>query len=512
MPKCAVSSATCRPATPIGWLQITALGYLLTDPTLTLSLAEEARELWRPASACSQMKFVSRHSWGAKEPIPDASAIKLFSQTPERVIVHQAWDGRTCADLNSCSVRLQAIQAYHQHTKNWPDISYNFLISGDGTIYEGIGFEHSGFHTLNYNHDSLGIALIGTFQDIYPSTKMEFALATLINCAVESGSLTAEYLLHGHRDARCTICPGDAAYSRISSMPRFQAGPLDRYSCPTNNLANLKWGPRMQAASLSAGSEPNQVIAITNGAHEEQSEPEPARVVNINSHNKLVSLALDAKQPSQGSLEETYVSLIRRRQGPSSSSASKALGGDSVQDRRAHSMKLEQSEAIKGRVGSAQGSLVLINPDQLANSNSAQAQPVLYVITKTKARPAILLNPSSSANGVAGNGDSGTRGGANQDSRGSEGSTGDRGESGGQTGSSRGSDGGNQEMNDNLRGSGGQSDSNGGRRGGPVDESSSISSGYNGATARPTGDSGSGGLSLLDRILELTIFNNVTLF
>lgn len=196
--------------------------------------------------ACKQLNLVSRKEWNAKESIPSKNVIQKFQQIPEKVFIHQAWDGRTCNDIDSCKIRLQAMQAYHQYNKDWPDISYNFLISGDGSIFEGLGFRNIGFHTLNYNHNSLGIAFIGTFHNILPTKRMEFALESLIECSVKIGYLSTAYTLHGHRDARCTICPGDAAYSRISTMDRFEAGPLSHYSCPLSSLV-----PRAELAAVS---------------------------------------------------------------------------------------------------------------------------------------------------------------------------------------------------------------------------------------------------------------------
>lgn len=102
-----------------------------------------------------------------------------------------------------------------------------------------LGWEVRGFHTLNYNEESIGIAFIGTFQDTFPNARMEQALRDLIDCGVQRGLLDPNYLLHGHRDARCTICPGNALYSRIAtSYPRFQPGPLQKYSCPISGTSD----------------------------------------------------------------------------------------------------------------------------------------------------------------------------------------------------------------------------------------------------------------------------------
>lgn len=44
---------------------------------------------------------------------------------------------------------------------NFADIGYNFMIGGDGNIYEGRGWHKQGAHTSGYNRGSIGIAYIG---------------------------------------------------------------------------------------------------------------------------------------------------------------------------------------------------------------------------------------------------------------------------------------------------------------------------------------------------------------
>ncbi|KAG9509564.1 Peptidoglycan-recognition protein SB1 [Fragariocoptes setiger] len=186
-------------------------------------------------SACDRIRFVTRQAWGAVEP---TAAVYQARQAASRVFVHQAWDGQTCNDVDSCIVRVRSIQAYNQQQKGWPDIGYNFLIAGNGGVFEGLGWMKQGFHTLNYNDESLGVAFIGTFHDSAPNARMEQAFRDLIECSVARGYLVANHAIHGHRDARCTICPGDALYARLRTFPRFQPGPLPRYSCPSSGLTS----------------------------------------------------------------------------------------------------------------------------------------------------------------------------------------------------------------------------------------------------------------------------------
>jgi peptidoglycan recognition protein len=58
---------------------------------------------------------------------------------------------------------VKGFQDYHMDTNGWSDIGYNFLVGGDGNIYEGRGWIRVGAHTPGYNINSMGICLIGNF-------------------------------------------------------------------------------------------------------------------------------------------------------------------------------------------------------------------------------------------------------------------------------------------------------------------------------------------------------------
>lgn len=46
----------------------------------------------------------------------------------------------------------------------------------------------------------------------------------LITYAVDNGYLAPDYVLHGHRQVRATICPGDALFNEIKTWPHFGDG------------------------------------------------------------------------------------------------------------------------------------------------------------------------------------------------------------------------------------------------------------------------------------------------
>ena len=94
-------------------------------------------------------------------------------------------------------------------------------------IYEGLGWNKEGFHTLGWNHNSIGIGMIGNYNDEYPSNEMLSALQNLIACGLKNGFIGKSYRIHGHRDVRRTACPGHNLYKYLQQMNNFESTPLN---------------------------------------------------------------------------------------------------------------------------------------------------------------------------------------------------------------------------------------------------------------------------------------------
>ena len=73
---------------------------------------------------------------------------------------------------------------YNFSATGWHDIGYNFLIGGDGVIYEGAGWDSVGAHALGYNSQSIGICFIGDFTNRLPNHASRLAAQRLISCGV----------------------------------------------------------------------------------------------------------------------------------------------------------------------------------------------------------------------------------------------------------------------------------------------------------------------------------------
>lgn len=104
---------------------------------------------------------------------------------------------------------------------NWDHIGYNFLVGGDGLVYEGRGWDVQGAHTKGYNTDSIGISFIGTFVKIRPSDAQLYACQKLLEEGVRLKKLAPDYKLYGHRQLSATESPGDVLYRIIQTWPHW---------------------------------------------------------------------------------------------------------------------------------------------------------------------------------------------------------------------------------------------------------------------------------------------------
>jgi len=102
---------------------------------------------------------------------PNASSTAPDYQPIERMIIHDTATPNN--DPYTTIARIQSIYRYHAVTRGWGDIGYNYLIDQNGKIYEGKygGNGIRGAHTYydkvadNYNLGSIGIAIIGSFEN-----------------------------------------------------------------------------------------------------------------------------------------------------------------------------------------------------------------------------------------------------------------------------------------------------------------------------------------------------------
>lgn len=136
---------------------------------------------------------------------------------------------------------IRGIYSYHTRSLGWFDIAYNFLIDKYGRAWEGRsgGIDRlvKGAHTRGFNHQSMGIALIGNFENVRPSD----------DALIKTERMAAWKLDMAGRDERGTLETISKGSDRFPAGRRVRVWVIDGHfhtnetSCPGAQLA--KWLP-----------------------------------------------------------------------------------------------------------------------------------------------------------------------------------------------------------------------------------------------------------------------------
>lgn len=159
-----------------------------------------------------------------------------YPKEVKKIIIHHT---ATTDDLDDPEEAIRAIYYYHSMTRGWGDIGYNYLIDKDGNVYEGRygGDGVVGGHAAGYNTGSVGIALLGNYEDEPVPGEMVQSLSDLIyeKTQVHDIDPTGDVKFRGesmpnilgHRDVGATACPGDYLYPLLDGIADVVAASLD---------------------------------------------------------------------------------------------------------------------------------------------------------------------------------------------------------------------------------------------------------------------------------------------
>ena len=175
------------------------------DPLDVFDNANSIEELLPPH------EFVHKETWGGKLP----SHVQNLQHPLDLVIIaHTATS--VCTTLTECSKLVKAIQNYHFRLKK-SDIGYNFLIGGDGNIYEGRGWDAAN----SVKDKSISVSFIGNFLYDHLTENMVDALQELLIEGVELGKLKEDYKIVCHNQTIATLSPGQNVYDVVKTWKHF---------------------------------------------------------------------------------------------------------------------------------------------------------------------------------------------------------------------------------------------------------------------------------------------------
>src|SRR5918994_1141713 len=218
----------------------------VTKLRANLVWSPETRIPLRTPAATVGPPIVPRSSWGADERIRRGPP--SYAPDVRFAIVHHT-AGKNAYSQSEAAAIVRGIQLFHVRGNGWNDIGYNFLVDRFGTIYEGRfgGVDRNviGSHAMGFNTGSVGIALLGTYEDTAPSAAAQDAIARLIAWRLDLAHVDPTAFLtfisggsdryssgipvllngvSGHRDTGFTACPGDVLYGRIGAIASTARG------------------------------------------------------------------------------------------------------------------------------------------------------------------------------------------------------------------------------------------------------------------------------------------------
>ncbi len=211
----------------------------------------DARLMFAPVLDWPVPPIVTRAQWGANEGLRKSG--QTFDFPVSKIIVHHTGTPNEVTDYAGLCRGILS----NETSGEYIDIAYNWLIDPNGRIYEGrwagdyrpgaghtgerSGANVRGAHAIYHNANTIGIALMGTYDTIDPSPAMLNSLVTLLawKCArwgidplargafhASNGANENLFNICGHRDTSATDCPGQRVEPMLPAIRTRVSGRL----------------------------------------------------------------------------------------------------------------------------------------------------------------------------------------------------------------------------------------------------------------------------------------------
>jgi uncharacterized protein with LGFP repeats len=193
----------------------------------------------------------ARKKWGANERWRDGDPV--YGKRIRQVHVHHTANSNDYRRKDVPGI-LRGIYRYHTKSLGWSDIGYNVLVDRFGRAWVGraggVAKRVQGAHTLGFNHNSSGVAVIGNFETRTPRKAVRRRIAGIAAWLLDregsrargkvvrvstgsdlyaKGRKVRLPIIDGHRDTNQTACPGARLYKRLPAIRRMAQRRVDRF-------------------------------------------------------------------------------------------------------------------------------------------------------------------------------------------------------------------------------------------------------------------------------------------
>jgi hypothetical protein len=168
-----------------------------------------------PAAPLPALTLITRDEWGAVAPNLEAAGEHGLFDERTNPTGWLEYDQPLSTVLTTLVVHHSAsvldgprdIQKLHMSTRGFADIGYHYLIEAGGQLYEGRDLQVRGAHTGGFNTGTLGVCLLGNFQNQWPAMPQ---LETLRGLGTHLAAAYGIAYLASHHGFQpdATVCPG----------------------------------------------------------------------------------------------------------------------------------------------------------------------------------------------------------------------------------------------------------------------------------------------------------------
>ena len=177
------------------------------------------------AQNCEIPSIVDRRDWCPNGNCPTRAGPQ-FTEVSHLIVHHSAGTN----NANDWAAIVRAIYDLHVNGNGWADIGYNYLVDPNGVVYEGRGEDVLGAHFCARNSKTMGICVIGNFQNQPPTEEAVKSLVDVLSWKAlkenidpigrslhPSSGLNLSHI-SGHREGCATACPGDQFFPQFNNL------------------------------------------------------------------------------------------------------------------------------------------------------------------------------------------------------------------------------------------------------------------------------------------------------
>lgn len=117
---------------------------------------------------------------------------------------------------------IESIAKFHVEQRNFPEVAYHIAIDKDGNVRFLNWLDELTWHDAGSNTNSIGIVLIGNYEEYYPTNSMMQSLEIVTDWLCKNSGIKIRGI-RAHKDTpnSATKCCGKNAYEEIKENDIF---------------------------------------------------------------------------------------------------------------------------------------------------------------------------------------------------------------------------------------------------------------------------------------------------